>query len=330
MFKEENLFCHENNNIFNEKMFEKKDFSSIFPLKSEAFFSKINILEQDKSEELSVEEMIKIMNGPKITLEEEDSENIYFTKNNKAEMQITESSTKMLSNMENKEDSVSKNISFKTYLSQKRGRKPKEGINKKTQKYHSSLDFDNIQRKIQVSFISFLVRLANDALKSIFGEKTKFNFKHVNYELKKVVNHNYIEFLKNSKYSDIMKMKISPKNKKFEEDSNKKTLLEVCKYSDKLKKIFEKKYLYIFQKYYCNLINDKNEVDIEGIKMTLSPKTKSLSNLLKKNEDHKEKFENVINDVYFSNSNENSEKKFIISSPYSSVIQENNKTKANN
>ena len=38
-------------------------------------------------------------------------------------------------------------------------------------------------------------------------------------------------------------MKISPKNKKFGEDSNKKTFLEVCIRSDILKKIFEKKYL---------------------------------------------------------------------------------------
>ena len=332
MFKEENLFFPDKNNVDNEKMLEIKNFPLIYPLESESFFSnKINLLNNGNSEELSIEEMIKIMNGPKFVLEEDVSENIYFAKKNKVELQITETSTKMQSIIEKKEDSLFKNINFKTYLSQKRGRKPKEGINKKKQKCHSSVDFDNIQRKIQVSFISFLVRLANDALKSVFGQNTKFNFKHVDYELKKIVNHNYIEFLKKSKYSDIMKMKISPKNKKFEKDSNKKTLQEVCKYSDKLKHIFEKKYLYIFKKYYCNLINDKNEVDIEGIKITLSPKTKALSSLLESNKANKEKFENVVKDVYLSDFNDNIEKKFIISSSsFPSVIQENNKNETIN
>ena len=81
----------------------------------------------------------------------------------------------------------------------------------------------------------------------------------MNYELKKKVNYENIEYLKQCNYSDIIQMKISPKNKKHGENENKETFNEICQYSDKLKKLFEKNYLYIFQNYYCRI---KNEVNV--------------------------------------------------------------------
>ena len=272
-----------------------------------------NPLEQ---ENIILEEIKNIMRGQKNELDEDEEEykDIYFIKKPKIDLHSTDMSTKFLTIPEIKEnDSFSKTVYFKTFLHCKRGRKIKEGKNRVNQKIHGSTDFDNIQRKIQVNFITFLIRLGNDALKTIFGKKTKFHFKDVKYELKKIVNHDYIEHLKECNYSDIIKMKISPKNKRFGEDENKKTFTEICKNSDKLKNLFNKNYLYLFQKYYCNLKNGEN-IDLDGIKVTLSPKTKTLFNLLKKNEVNKEKFNNVIKDVYFSEYNYNSDKKFIISS----------------
>ena len=327
MLKEDNLIFEEISNPSNEKSNEPYNYFCPFSNKLDAIISiKTNNYNHAETEKMTLNDIKNIMDNPKIELEEDDNEEIYFTKKTKIDSQSMDGSTKISSIIENKEDVFSKNINFKTMLRQKRGRKAKEGKKKKNNKCHCSDDFDNIQRKIQVNFISFLVRLANDALKNVFGQKTKFNFKHVDYELKKIVNHNYIEFLKKCKYSDIMKMKISPKNKKFQEDSNKKTFLEVCMRSDKLKKIFDQKYLYIFQKYYCNLLNEKKEIDFEGLKMTLSSKTKPISNLLEKNESNKEKFKSVVRDVYFSDFNYNSDKKFIISScPFLPRIEEKNK-----
>jgi hypothetical protein len=314
MLQEENILLGEKNSEENEFPQEIYNFPSI---KLEPFFSiKTNIFGWDKTDDISLEEMKKIMNGPKIDLEEDDYEKIYFTKNGKSDLQSTDGTTKIQSVLENKEETSFKNVNFTTILRKKRGRKTYVENLKKNKRCHCSDDFDNILRKIQVHFISFLVNLANDSLKQIFGEKTKLNFKHVDYELKKIVNHNYIELIKKCKYSDIMKMKISPKNKKFSKNSNKETFENVCEYSDILKKIFDGKYLYIFQKYYCNITNDNNIIDLEGLKMTLSPKTKTLYNLLAKNESTKEKFKNVINDVYFSEFNYNSNKKFLIS-PFS-------------
>ena len=327
MLKEDNFIFEEINNNSNEKPNESYIYFSPFSNKLDAIISiKINNYNREETEQITLNDMKNIMNEPKIDLEEDEYEKLYFTKKIKMDSQSIDSSTKISSIIDNREDIFSKTINFKTTLRQKRGRKEKEGKKKKNNKCHCSDDFDNIQRKIQVNFISFLVRLANDALKSVFGQKTIYNFKHVDYELKKIVNHNYIEFLKKCKYSDILKMKISPKNKKFEGDSNKKTFLEVCMRSDKLKKIFDKKYLYIFQNYYCNFLNEKNEINLEGLKMTLSSKTKTISNLLEKNESNKEKFKNVVRDVYFSDFNYNFDKKFIIStSSFPPVIEEKNK-----
>ena len=259
---------------------------------------------------ISLKEMENIMkDSPKNEFDEDDSIDIYFTKSSKIDLQSTDCSTKI--SLTDK-DEICKDF-FKTILHKKRGRKKaKEEKSKKNKKCHCSDDFDNIQRKIQVSFISFLIRFANDLLKNIFGQKTKYHFKDVDYELKKIVNHNYIECLKKSNYSDIMKMRISPKNKRFSKFENKETLNKVCKYSPFLKKFFENNYLYIFQKYYCTIINNKEEVDLDGFKITLSPKTKTLYNLLIKNESNKKKFNSVVEDVYFSDINYNNNQIFVI------------------
>ena len=53
-------------------------------------------------------------------------------------------------------------------------------------------------------------------------------------------------------------------------------------------------------------------INIENIKINLSPKTKSFCYLLKKNEKSKEKFIEVIKNVYLSDVNYLSDKKFLI------------------
>ena len=65
--------------------------------------------------------------------------------------------------------------------------------------------------------------------KQFLEKKTNYCFKDIKYKLKKVVNHNYVEKLKFCKYSDILQMKISPKNRNFEEDANKQTYMEISK-----------------------------------------------------------------------------------------------------
>lgn len=263
---------------------------------------------QKINEKISLKEFINIMDNTisetiKTEIKDEDSsELIYFMKPKtmKNEIQTTFNTSKNLSFPESKDDFFNKKVNFKTILLHKRGRKSLEKKIINLKKYHGSSDFDNIQRKIQVNYITFLIRLANDAIKTVFGKKSKYFFKDIKYELKKIVSHKYVEHLKTCKYSDIIQMKISGKNKNFSENLNKNTLFEVCKISPILKNFFEKNYLYIFQKFYCRIKDNQNIIDFDGFKIKLSPLTTGYLNLLKKNESGKEKFNNVMNDVYFS------------------------------
>ena len=248
----------------------------------------------------------------------DSSNTIYYEINPKNSNNDTFNSTK--NNSFSPEISISdnmKNIIFKTVLHQKRGRKEKNVTIGK--KYHGSGDFDNIQRKIQVSFINFLINLANDAIKSILGKESKFIFKDVKYIFKKVVNHNYVEKLKKCKYSNIVQMKVSPKNRSYNENSNKETYFKICQISPELKSFFDKNYLYIFQKYFCEVKNNQNIIDFDGLKIKLSKNTKGLMDLLIKNGDRKQIFLDVVKNVYFrelnylGNEENNNQSLFIIS-----------------
>lgn len=208
---------------------------------------------------------------------------------------------------------ITKNITFKTKLHQKRGRKekyPKEG-----KKYHGSGDFDNIQRKLQVNFFNFLISLANDAIKTYLKD-SKFCFKDIIYKYKKVVTHRYVEKLKKWNYSDIMQLKVSPKNRSYGENNNREVYLEICKISPELKKLFDKNYLYMFQKYFCKIKNKEQIIDVDGLKIKLSQNTKGLYYLLGKNSDGKGKFMDVVKNVYFSGKNYINEVEPINSNPF--------------
>ena len=282
-----------------------------------------NCFNQQKNIILNFENMKNIFQEETLSLNESDDEenekSIYFIKkqdNLETESRSTENSTNIFVleqeklSQNKKETQIPKKINFKTFLKKKRGKKAQSQNSSITKKCHGSEDFDNIQRKIQVHFISFLISLANDKLEQIFGKKSKYKFKDVKYELKRIVNHKNVEYLKRCKYSDIIQMKISPKNKKFCEDTNKNIYLEITQLSKELKNFFDKNYLYIFQKYYLGLKPSEKEINFEGEKIALSMKTKGFHHLLEKNGFSK-KFNNIIKDVYFTDVNYLSDKKFM-------------------
>ena len=280
---------------------------------------------QTNNDIIVFEKMKTIFQEETLNLNESDDEengvSIYFIKkqdNLETESRSTDNSTNHFAlehdkfPLNKKETQIGKKINFKTFLRKKRGKKSKIENPNSLKKCHMSDDFDNIQRKIQVHYISFLVSLANDKVEQIFGKKSKYQFKDVKYELKRIINHNNVEYLKKCKYSDIMQMKISPKNKKFGEDTNKNIYLEITQLSNELKNFFDKNYLYIFQKYYLGLKPDEKEMNYEGEKINLSEKTKGYYHLLKKNGFSK-KFNNIIKDVYFSGNNYLNGKKLMTS-----------------
>ena len=150
----------------------------------------------DKKISPSVEAFQDIFNSIKINKKEEENEKL----------------TKLSS-----DDSL---ILFNIVNYKKRGKK-----SKKTKKVHLSSNFDNLQRKIQVHFLTFVINLSNDVLKSEFGYKTSYNFKQIDYELKKIISHNYFIFLKTLTIKELLlKMRIYPKNKNYPGNINITTL----------------------------------------------------------------------------------------------------------
>lgn len=332
--KEENLQLLNENLKLNESgptnIYEEQSLNVLFQNKKNFFFN-LNF-PQKINENIALEEFKRIMDDSKsITTNSEisfdETLKLYFIKNqNNSQNEIlstfnTSNNISFSQEKSFKQNFLRKNINFKTVLYHKRGRKnqKKEKPKKNIKKYHGSSDFDNLQRKIQVNYITFLIRLANDAIKTVLGVNSKYFFKDVKYGLKKIVSHNYVEHLKKCKYSDIIQMKISLKNKKLGENLNKETYLEICKISPELKKLFDKNYLYIFKKYYYGLKNNDNIIDFDGLKVELSPMTKGFLFLLEKNESGKEKINKVVNDVYFNGLDYSTKSHIIASYPF--IIQ---------
>jgi hypothetical protein len=117
-----------------------------------------------------------------------------------------------------KEDLSQKKL-FLTIIAQKRGRK----IEKKNNgKEHGKYDEDNIVRKIQVSYINFIIDFINEALKGIGRKDLKFI--PLDYLFKRVVNKKQRNFLKSHSVEEVIQSKTSPKYKTKDKNVNK----EIC------------------------------------------------------------------------------------------------------
>ena len=213
----------------------------------------------------------------------------------------------------NTEDIINENLDFSIlgnifppknkpkilFKAKKKGR-PK--ICKNNNKVHDKHSLDNLLVKIQVHFLSFIIDLSNDVLKSKFGEKTKHNFKHLSHKIKKNVNFNSFYNFKNCVVGDILQMEISEKYKKFNDKKiTKETLEKVCKESTWLNNFFNLKYIKLFKDYYYIKFNEPlKEIKYNGATINLSNKTESIYYLLKKNESQKEEILKTIKEVYFN------------------------------
>ena len=183
------------------------------------------------------------------------------------------------------------NQSFKAkYINKKRGRK----TNKINKKIHSSSDFDNILRKIQVHFLNFITSLLNDIIFYFLREK-KF-FRNFNYDDKKNVKHDYVESLKLLDVKTLIEaIKISPKYKS-DHDINKVKLKFLTDYSW-FKEIFYKKISDIFILYYNNR-EPLNIINVDGRQIKLSKSTKTFIDLIQ-DEDNKENAEELTKIAQF-------------------------------
>ena len=149
-------------------------------------------------------------------------------------------------------------------------------------KRHTASDDDNILRKIQVQYISFLVHYSNDIISFFVDDyKNKQCFKDVDYELKKVVNHKTVENLKKKTTGEIIKFKITPKIKTMEKNENEKNLNVLLKKYPFLLEYFRTNYLELFIQYYKNK-NDYFEINGQIIPFSEKTKKKTFSSLINK------------------------------------------------
>ena len=144
----------------------------------------------------------------------ENSE-LYYTRDNTNKS--TKNPTQIIKSIFNISKNVKKN---KKFCKKKRGRKMKQNNSTKeenNQNTHDKFSNDNLLRKIQIHYISFLISIINLILRDLNYEE---QFLKLNYNIKKNINKKFFESLKNKKLSEIICNKISKKYKKYDSNIN--------------------------------------------------------------------------------------------------------------
>ena len=221
---------------------------------------------------------IKDINDKDIT--ENEKNNLYFVKNLKK---------------------IQKEKSVKFIIKKKkRGREKKKNL----KKIHDKNTIDNVLRKIQVNYMSFLISFINEILNNL---KYKEKFCKLDYKIKQNVNNKFFESLKTKNIGEIICSNISGKYKK--DGKNNKDILEKIKEKKNNKEINNKEneviinilsenYFDFFRKIYyksSKLIN-LEEYGLDK-QITLSDKVKMYKDFLNKNKelDKSEDYNNNIN-----------------------------------
>ena len=210
-----------------------------------------------------------------------------------------------ISNLDNNIVNITAPINYKrkfnTKKYSKRGRKQKNKERSILGKKHNRADFDNIQTKIQVHYINFLVRLANDAIKTEFkAEESRFD--KINYSDKKKIRHDYLKGLKSDKIRDIIALNISSKYKK-DWNHNKNLCERLNNESEWFRNFMDFKYIDMFHIYY-NEEKPLKYYEFKNKRIDFSEKTESYYYLLTKNSDLKNKIINTAKAVYLNRENE--------------------------
>ena len=160
----------------------------------------------------------------------------------------------------------------------------------KNNRVHSASDDDNLLRKIQVHYLTFIINFVNDVIKTLINNKFPPLFKNLDYAIKKTVKHEYVEKLKMKNIGQILQMSVSPKMKIHGDIVNKKIYERVCTICPFMIYFLQKNYVEFFKDYYFN----NNKIFQENGKMIqLSIKTKTFKNLVEKNENLKDKLKYI-------------------------------------
>ena len=252
-----------------------------FELESENFIFPFNVLRTENDDfesqfkNISIDEIFDILKDyTPIQEEHKKNPNLFITN-------VVTNDTSLLRNKKRGRTSISKN---------------------EDRKNHDRFSFDNIKRKIQVHYLSFIISFINDILKSLgFREK----FYNLSYKFKHVVNKEQLTKLKSSNIGEIVSNRISTRYIRIGENFN-SNLYKKFETNKVLSKIFGMNYLIFFRMFYMK--NDKNvDLRIFGIdkEITLSKKTKTYYELL-------ENFKKKEDEIYIKKVNECLNKNYLM------------------
>ena len=167
--------------------------------------------------------------------------------------------------------------------------RPKKGtilVKNDNRRIHDNNQSDNLLRKIQVHFLSFLVSYLNDILKSL---NYVYRFHKLDYSFKKNIKKEFIESLKKKTIGEIICNKISKKYVHLNENSN-KLLIKKLEEKNVFKNILNQNYLKLMKFYFkSNATINLKQYGIDKI-IVLSNKVKMFKDLLTKlenDENHK-------------------------------------------
>lgn len=188
------------------------------------------------------------------------------------EKKITKDST---TNFDNGIDKFYKKVVFNTTLCLK-GRKRENYNDKSQENVHDRFSKDNILRKVNVHFLSFITKFANEIISYC---KFKGKFIPLAYEFKQNIAKKWLEYLKSLTLGKLLCNNISGKWKKHKLIENKTFYEQVIK-NENIRKIFSENYMTIFNIY----IKNQRKIKIGDTDYNLSPEIKMFDDFLLKME----------------------------------------------
>ena len=167
---------------------------------------------------------------------------------------------------------------------------------------HGNKDFDNLERKIQVHYIRFIINFSNDALKAENISKC-YKFKQIDTSIKETINYIHVKKLRQSSIGDIIQKDISNKYKRYDKSENRKIFKKVVASSEWLRELFMMNYLELFN-YYYNQEKPLRKLVFKNKEIYLSIKTKSFFDLLEIYDDIRNELIDTVNRIYYNDNSQ--------------------------
>ena len=148
------------------------------------------------------------------------------------------------------------NYNMEKFLSLKRGNDEK----RKRKKKHTKFEKDNIMRKVNSHFISFIVEYVNHNIKKLISKKHPL-FTNLSYNFKKNINLSYFNKLKKMTLGEVLKNEVSSKNKNkfdYQKDSNDNIFKLVY---PSLKSLLDINYIEFFNNVYLQLPMKSDDIN---------------------------------------------------------------------